>query len=69
MLQKYYRVRFLDLKETYEIRAEKPKYAIEEAIKTLRDHGIIAAYPRTAEEMALLGRIRVARARDLDRHV
>ena len=69
MLQKYYRVRFLDLNETYTITANKPRYAVEEAIKTLRDCGIIASYPRTPEEMALLGRIRVGRAKNLERQV
>jgi hypothetical protein len=69
MLQKYYRVRFLDLKESYAIDAEKPKYALEEAFKTLRDRGIIAKYPRTPHEVALLGRIRIIRARELDRNI
>jgi hypothetical protein len=52
------------------LRLRRPlPYALEEAIKTLRDCGIIASYPQTPEEMDLLGRIRVARARELDRNI
>jgi hypothetical protein len=61
--QKGYEVNFLDLKQTYIIPMNHVDDAIEEAVKTLCDCGIIAEYPRTPEAWAALGRIQTTPVR------
>jgi hypothetical protein len=45
MIDKYYRVIFVDFKYVVTVRASRPRYAEEEAIKTLHDCGIIPPQP------------------------
>ena len=68
-IRKYIEVKFLDLKPSIIIEGHNRRGAIEEAVNTLRDCGIIDKFPETPEAWAGLGRIRTTRAKPFDQEV
>jgi hypothetical protein len=67
MQQKYYRVEYLDLNETYVVAANSREIAEEEAFKILRDRGLVPDKHWPPAPTTFLGQVRISRAREMEK--